>query len=132
MKLYITAAGVYAGTQAEAKKDGKGWTLEEVPTDKQGLIDYLNSFKFDHADPVPTRETDGYELTDTESEAFAPPSTAHVPAGDVRQLNTGVPTSPSIQLDDDFDKLPVCRQLDLAARAMENARTKFAASDMLG
>lgn len=46
MKLYLTAAGIYAGTQAEAKRDGKGWQLEEVPTDKYGLIDYLNKLKF--------------------------------------------------------------------------------------
>lgn len=43
MKLYITAAGRYVGTQAEAKADGKGWTQVEVPTDKAGLIDYLNT-----------------------------------------------------------------------------------------
>jgi hypothetical protein len=42
MNLYITAAGRYVGTQAEAKRDGKGWTPETVPTDKEGLIAYLN------------------------------------------------------------------------------------------
>lgn len=45
MKLYITAAGIYAGTQVEAKADGKGWKPEEVPTDKYGLINYLNRLK---------------------------------------------------------------------------------------
>jgi hypothetical protein len=42
MNLYITAAGRYVGTQAEARQDGKGWTPETVPTDKDGLIAYLN------------------------------------------------------------------------------------------
>ena len=42
MRLYITAGGEYAGTQKEA---GKGHRLEEVPTDKAGLIDYLNALK---------------------------------------------------------------------------------------
>lgn len=42
MRLYITAAGRFVGTQDDARKDGKGWHLEEVPTDKAGLIDYLN------------------------------------------------------------------------------------------
>ncbi len=43
MNLYITATGRYVGTQAEARADGKGWTPEEVPTDKAGLIAYLNA-----------------------------------------------------------------------------------------
>jgi hypothetical protein len=43
MKLYITATGRYVGTQQEAKADGKGWVPEEVPTDKPGLIHYLNT-----------------------------------------------------------------------------------------
>lgn len=42
MNLYLTADGRYVGTQAEAKRSGKGWTPEIVPTDKEGLIDYLN------------------------------------------------------------------------------------------
>lgn len=42
MNLYITADGRYVGTQVEAKKAGKGWTPETVPTDKEGLIAYLN------------------------------------------------------------------------------------------
>ena len=43
MNLYLTADGRYVGTQAEAKKAGKGWTPETVPTDKEGLIEYLNA-----------------------------------------------------------------------------------------
>lgn len=43
MNLYLTADGHYVGTQAEAKRSGKGWTPEAVPTDKEGLIDYLNA-----------------------------------------------------------------------------------------
>jgi hypothetical protein len=42
VNLYLTVAGRYVGTQAEAKKSGKGWTPETVPTDKEGLIEYLN------------------------------------------------------------------------------------------
>lgn len=57
MKLYITAAGVYVGTQAEAKRDGKGWRPEEVPVDKYGLIDYLNKLKFDSAKIVEVPST---------------------------------------------------------------------------
>ena len=39
MNLYITKDGQYAGTQKDA---GKGHTAIEVPTDKAGLIAYLN------------------------------------------------------------------------------------------
>lgn len=46
MRLYITSAGRYAGTQADA---GKGFTQVEVPTDKAGLLDYLNALVDDHA-----------------------------------------------------------------------------------
>lgn len=45
MRLYITATGRYVGTQDDAKVDGKGWRLEEVPTTKTELIDYLNALK---------------------------------------------------------------------------------------
>lgn len=40
MRLYIRADGSYAGTQKDA---GKGAVQVEVPTDKEGLIAYLNS-----------------------------------------------------------------------------------------
>jgi hypothetical protein len=54
MRLYLTAAGIYAGTQVEAKRDGKGWHEEIVPTDKTGLIDYLNALRFKEvAPPIP-------------------------------------------------------------------------------
>lgn len=42
MKLYL-AAGQYAGTQADAKAIAKDFEAVEVPTDKTGLIEYLNS-----------------------------------------------------------------------------------------
>jgi hypothetical protein len=42
VRLYLTAKGRYVGTQDDAKRDGKGWSLAEVPTDKAGLIEYLN------------------------------------------------------------------------------------------
>ena len=48
MRLYICADGSYVGTQAEAKAKGKGWMLEEVPTDKEGLIEYLNANRHLH------------------------------------------------------------------------------------
>lgn len=55
MRLYRDAHGVIVGTQAEAKRMGKGWEQIDVPTDKQGLIDYLNSYR-------PTFELQGSTL----------------------------------------------------------------------
>lgn len=48
MRLYKIHSAVpyFVGTQAEAKRDARmckcAWFLEEVPTDKEGLIAYLN------------------------------------------------------------------------------------------
>ena len=55
MNLYLTAAGSYVGTQADAKLAGPGWSPEEVPVDKQGLLDYLNELVARQPvdDPVP-------------------------------------------------------------------------------
>jgi hypothetical protein len=44
MKLYRTAAGRWVRTQADAAKDGKGWTGEDVPTlTKDSMIEWLNA-----------------------------------------------------------------------------------------
>lgn len=49
MRLYRTADGQWAGTQAAARAacrdaaiDGKAWEELDVPTDKPGLLDWLN------------------------------------------------------------------------------------------
>lgn len=56
MRLYITRDGSYAGTQADA---GKGFQQVEVPTDKAGLLAYLN----EHCtDATPTEEETKPEL----------------------------------------------------------------------
>ena len=43
MRLYRTAKGAWVGTQDDARKDGKGWTQVEVPTDKANLLAFLNA-----------------------------------------------------------------------------------------
>jgi hypothetical protein len=95
----MVAAVQWTATQAEADRlFGRGcWQAVDVPTDKPGLLAWLNEL------PAETK----IEVVTT---------TAPVPA-----------TAPSIAeqslaLDDGFDALPLARQLDLAARAMENAR----------
>lgn len=46
MKLYHTDDGVWHGTQADAKRHARAndtdWEERNVPTDKPGLIEYLN------------------------------------------------------------------------------------------
>lgn len=54
MKLYVNKDGVWCGTQAEAKKVGASVT--EVPTDKQGLLDFLNGQQ-QLQPPTPTSPT---------------------------------------------------------------------------
>lgn len=55
MNLYLTATGQYAGTQKDA---GKGHTPVEVPTDKAGLLAYLNGLtRPEDATPVEAPES---------------------------------------------------------------------------
>ena len=43
MKLYKNSNGVWAGTQADARKYcGKGYSTVDVPTDKPNLLKFLN------------------------------------------------------------------------------------------
>jgi hypothetical protein len=71
MNLYMTAEGRFVGTQAEAKKSGKGWTAAIVPTDKDGLIAYLN----DRAEgPAPIELEPGDEPLATAPEVKAAPA----------------------------------------------------------
>ena len=44
MRLYRTAAGAWAGNQADARAlAGRDWTEIDVPTDKPGLLAWLNA-----------------------------------------------------------------------------------------
>ena len=46
MKLYKNSNGVWAGTQADARKMcGKGYQTVDVPTDKPSLLRFLNANK---------------------------------------------------------------------------------------
>lgn len=80
-----------------------GWHLQEVPTDSRGLVAFLN------------QQEDAAQALGEIRQITAPPPAAEPP-----------PPAPyvarSLQLDEEFDALPLARQLDLAARAMENAR----------
>ena len=46
MRLYKNSNGVWAGTQADARKYcGKAYSTVDVPTDKSGLLGFLNSIR---------------------------------------------------------------------------------------
>lgn len=57
MRLYVTTAGRWAGTQADAarlgKEDGARWEQIEVPTDKPGLLEFLNTRHVAATSPEP-------------------------------------------------------------------------------
>ncbi len=97
MRLYRRADGSWAGTQASA---GKGHTQVDVPTDKPGLLEWLNN---DHAVEVPANAERDAEFVE-------------------RVATIPTYTEQSVAIDDEWDKLPLARQLHFAALAMENAR----------
>ncbi len=45
MNLYRDEEGHWTGTQADAKLTGAPWALVEVPTDKYGLLSFLNNME---------------------------------------------------------------------------------------
>lgn len=60
MRLYRTAGGQWAGTEAEArtatKREGSArgsWRKAEVPTDKAGLLAFLNHSKVGDSERAP-------------------------------------------------------------------------------
>lgn len=102
MKLYI-ANGRYIGTQADAKKLDKDFEQVEVPTDKEGLLDYLNGLSRDVSGPA-----DEYTTI-------------------VERQDPPVPTGPShsdqsVAIDDAWDALPLARKLHFGSLALEEAR----------
>jgi hypothetical protein len=86
----------------------------DIPTDTQGLCIFLN----DRQTPLePPKLEVASDLTpEAQERLFRSPG--HI----VRSPAAPSYAAQSVQLDDDFDRLPLARQLDLAARAMENAR----------
>lgn len=104
MKLYI-ANGLYVGTQAEAKAITKDYSQVEVPTDKPGLIEYLNSTQIDadkHQD-LADEFTNVYERQDppVDNDPFV--------IGD------------TVDLDTLFDRAPISHRLRLAVGAIDAA-----------
>ncbi len=96
VRLYRRANGTWAGTQASA---GKGHTQVDVPTDKPGLLEWLNE----------KLGADNREAAFSDEKVSAVMSTPYMEW--------------SVAIDDEWDKLPLSRQLHFAALAMETARS---------
>lgn len=67
MKLYL-AAGTYVGTQADARKLDRDFQPVDVPTDKEGLIAYLNRI---------TEKTEWLKAPQVEEGVMDPPETPY-------------------------------------------------------
>lgn len=104
MKLYI-ANGIYVGTQAEAKRLDKAFEQVEVPTDKEGLIAYLNSLIDARSDQC---APDEFEAVVVRQDPPVPPQPSY--------------TAISIAIDEAWEGLALARRLHYAALAVEAAR----------
>jgi hypothetical protein len=109
MRLYVTPAGRWAGTQAEAKQlareEGSGWEQVDVPTDKEGLLSFLDS----------------HRVNAMHGEARAMIDAGRIePAEPVQERPTR-----SLSLEDEWEALPLPLQLHYAALALERARDEI-------
>jgi hypothetical protein len=112
MRLYIRTDGSYAGTQADA---GKGWKLEEVPTDKPGLLAYLNAMVGHRKAVAQECLTSFYSGMDVAEASQRP---VEAPPAAIRPGYA----EKSARFEDEFSAMPLALQLHFAALAMENAR----------
>jgi len=118
MRLYRTDAGLWCGTQAEAKlaakADGTRWGLVDVPTDKPGLLAWLNG------NPLPGHAYEPHAaVAGTPDTPAAEPSTAPADRSPVDASYA----AQSVAIDDAFAALPLSHRLTLAALALEDARS---------
>jgi len=111
MKLYL-ANGTYVGTQADAKAITKNFDLVEVPTDKEGLIAYLNRITFDSLDRDIDLPLNPDRVVKDVNEDVRPELAPRAPSY----------TEKSLGLDDAFAAAPLAHRLTLASLALEDAR----------
>lgn len=113
MKLYLVNdsngnALRFEGTQSDAKSASKlaegDFEQFEVPTDKAGLIEFLNT-----GNPLTGQPSEDSYETVVERQDPQGPSSSDV----------------SIAIEDAWDKLPLATQLHYAARAVEDARDQI-------
>lgn len=101
------------GTQADAKAVNKNFEQVDIPTDKAGLMAFVQKLYDDIYDLEREALTDDDAPTNrggVEEAGFIPEPSY------IQQ---------SIDLDTQFEELPLARQLHFAAVAMENARERI-------
>ena len=98
MRLYLTTCGHWQGTQADARQINKQFTCEDVPTDKAGLLAWLNENCGPRAEPVQVQPVQVQPVSVPQTEPMT---------------------------EDTFEALSLPMQLHLACLAMENARTRL-------
>ena len=113
MIFYLCNGNELAGTQADAKKLDRDYVQHDVPTDKSGLMAYINKLMNE------TRE-DALGIGDDYSAGQPAEKGDDTPPADARESYT----HQSIALDDAWEGLPLARKLHFAALAMEEAREK--------
>jgi len=129
MRLYRTEIGQWAGTQADARKfaatHGVDWEQVEVPTDKPGLLAWLNNMAagngpndtmIDDGDEPEFRPTlDDYRNIDSEADMYFSHFAGRKPTN----------AEKSVGFEDEFENFPLALKLHYAALAMEEAREKI-------
>ena len=102
--------GTQADAKARSKERGGFFDLVEVPTDKDGLIAYLNGME---APAELSRDEILHSNTPEAQEAAK------------RLMQPESYAAKSLRFEDEFAAMPLATQLHYAALAMENAREKL-------
>lgn len=127
MRLYKTDMGGWAGTQADAKKlaseDGSEglWAQVEVPTDKPGLLAFLNdSFAWSpDREPVWRRTRDGALFTGRDGTVPLAPAELSPPPQSAGNRHA----AQLLAFEDEFESFPLARKLHFAELALAEARS---------
>lgn len=143
------------GTQADARAVNKNFEQVDIPTDKGGLRDYIQNLfnQIDNTPAVRgserpvavTLEKDGevtviarFDTVEDAEDYLATSATIDLDLLDAGMYGVDAPetmvnpppaaptyTERSLNLDEEFEKLPLAHQLHFAAVAMENARNNI-------
>lgn len=117
MKLYRKTDGTWAGTQAEA---GKGFEPVEVPTDKPGLIAWLND-NMGGATESPAEREEGSVATTEAKTAETPRKSAYTGNGNVPEGSCPRCTWSYSKSKAAMDKLWAGAEADAIAERIEQA-----------
>ena len=116
MKLYKTPDGQFHGTQVDARKADRDFQQVEVPTDKAGLITYLNGQSQRVVEPQPLR---------TQEQVFVAALTRETPVEKrMRHFETMVQVEEYIQ-EADYDEARRIQSLSIERLVEHVAETRM-------